>query len=167
MRGLDAGGRVQQDATQVRGRAGAGRAEVQLALVGLGIGNELLKVARRQVLVGHQHQRHLGDQDHRIEIGNRVVLRLGIERLVLGVRADGAEHELTTVLLALGDAAGAGHAPGAADVLDDHRLAQRLAHALPDDAAQHVGRPPGSERDHHRHRAGGIGLRRGDAGERQ
>jgi hypothetical protein len=72
----------------VRGGAGAGRAEVQLALVGLGVGDEFLEIVGGQLLVGHEHQRHLGDQDDGIEVRGRIVLRLGIERLVLRMRAD-------------------------------------------------------------------------------
>jgi hypothetical protein len=53
-------------------------------------------------------------------------------------------------------------AAGAGDVLDDHRLAERAAHALGQDAGKDFGAAPGSERHHH-----GDGARRKIFGARQ
>ena len=90
---------------------------------------------------------------------DRVVERLLVHGLALRVRADRAEHEGVAVGRRVGDALRAGHAAGAADVLDDHLLAEDFAHALRDDAAEHVGRAAGRERNDHRHRPGRIVLR--------
>ena len=80
-------------------------------------------------LARDQHQRQIGDQRDRREIGRRIVGRVLVERLVLRVGADVAEHELVAVGRRLGDARRAGHAAGAADVLDDHLLAEQLGQA--------------------------------------
>ena len=77
--------------------------------------------------------------------------------------ADGAEHHGVAVGRRIGDALGAGHAAGAADVLDHHLLAEDLAHARADHAAEHVGRTAGGERDHHGDRPGRIVLGAGVA----
>ena len=145
---------VEQHAAEMRRRAGAGRAELHLGLVGLGVGDELLEVLGRQILAHGQHDRHLGEQRDRREIGLRIVERLLVERLALGMGADGAEHEGVAVGLGIGDALGAGHAAGAADVLDHDLLAENFAHARADHAAEHVGRAAGGERNDHGHRPG-------------
>ena len=59
-----------------------------------------------------------------------------------------------------GGAAGSDHAAGAADVLDDELLAERLRHAVLDDARDRIGGAAGRERHHQRDRTAGIGLRR-------
>ena len=148
----------------MRRRAGAGRAELHLRFVGLGVSDELLEIVRRQVLARDQHDRHFGDQADGREVGRGVVQGMRVERLALRVRADGAEHEGVAVGLGFGDALGAGLAAGAADVLNDDVLLQDLAHLRGNDAAEQVGRSAGGERDHHGHRAGREILRTGVAG---
>ena len=147
------------------GRSRAGRAELHLGLVCLGVGDELLEVLHRQVLARDERDRHLGDQPDGGEIGLRVVQRLLVERLGLGVGADGADDEVVAVGRAVGDTLGAGLAAGAGDVLDHHLLAESFAHLRADHAAEHVGRTAGGERDHHGDRAGRIILRGGAGGE--
>ncbi len=67
---------------------------------------------------------------HRREIGHHIVERMLVQRLVLRMGADAAENHRVAVGLGIGDALGAGHAAGAADVLDHHGLAEQFAHAL-------------------------------------
>ena len=95
---------VEQHAAEMRGRAGAGRAELHLVLVLLRVGDELREVLDRQVLAHGQDDRNLRQQRDRREVGHRVVERLLIERLPLGVGADGAEDEGVAVRLGIGDA---------------------------------------------------------------
>jgi hypothetical protein len=57
-----------------------------------------------------------------------------------------AEHELVAVRGRLRHARRAHHSAGAADVLDDHLLAQNLGEAPADDASEHVGAAAGRER---------------------
>ena len=137
---------------------GAGRAELHLALVLLGVGDEFLEILHRQVLAHGQQDRNLGDERDRREIVDGAVERLLIQRLALGVGADGPEHHGVAVGRGIGHASGAGHAAGAADVLDHDLLAENLAHARRHDAAEHVGRAAGRERNDHRHRLGRIAL---------
>ncbi len=95
------------------------------------------------------------------------VERLLVQCLALGVGADRAEHQGVAIGRGIGDPLGAGHAAGAADVLDHDLLAENLAHARCHDAAEHVGRAAGRERNDHRDRLGRIALRRCGARERQ
>ena len=158
---------VEHHAGQMRGRAGAGRAELHLGLVGFRIGDEFLEIVRRQVLAGDEGDRGLGHQGDRREIRRRIIERLLEQRLVLRMGPDAAEHHRVAVGRRLGDAHRAGHAARAPDVLDDDLLAERLAHALGDDAAEHVLRAAGRERDDHHHGMVGEILRHGGAGKRR
>ena len=158
---------VEHHAAEMRGGARAGRAELHLGLVGLGVGDEFLEVLDRQVLAHQERDRNLGDQRHRREVGHRVVERLLVERLALRLGADGAEQHGVAVGPGVGHAPAAGLAAGAADVLDDHVLAEHFAHARRHDAAEHVGRAAGGEGDDHGQRMGRIVLRRGRTGERE
>ena len=83
------------------------------------------------------------------------------------MRADGAEHKIVAIRGRIGDALGAGHATRATDVLDHHLLPEDLTHALRHDAAEHVGRAAGRERNHHRERLGRISLCQRSAREQQ
>ena len=155
---MGAHGGVEHDAGEMGRRAGARRPVAHLVLVLLGVFDEFLEIVDRQVLAHDQHRRDFGNQRDRREIGRRVVERPLVERLVLGVGADRAELDRVAVRRRLGDAQAAGHAAGAADIFDDDLLAEHFAHALPDHAAEHVGRAAGGERDDHGDRTGGIGL---------
>ena len=87
------------------------------------------------------------------------------QRLVLRLRADGALQEGVAVGCGLGDAIGAVHAAGAADIFDDDRLAQNLTHALREQPRHHVVGAAGRERVDHGERVGrpflGFGAARG------
>ena len=133
------------------GRAGARRAERHLSLILLGIFDEVLQRVGGKILARDEDQRHLGDEGRGREIAGGVVGRLLVERLVLGVGADGAEHEGGAVGRRPRDALRAGHAAGAADILDHHLLAEDLAHALGHDAPEHVGGTARREGDDHGH----------------
>ena len=141
--------RIEEHAAQMGARAGAGRSELHLVVVLPEVGGELLETADRQILAHDQHQRRRYDQPDRREVGDRMIGRVAVERLILRVRALGAHHELIAVRRRLGDAQRAVDAAGAALVLDDHLLAQQLGQAAIDDAGEHIGRPAGRERHHH------------------
>src|SRR5207302_5090533 len=96
---------------------------------------------------------------------HRVVKRLLVDRLALGLGADGAEQERIAVRRRVRDALGAGHAAGAPDVLDNHLMAQHFAHALRHHAAEHVGWSARRERNDHRHRLARIALRQRRTGD--
>ena len=75
------------------------------------------------------------------------------------------EEERVTVRIGGGDTAGAQRAAGAADILDDHLLAEHLGHRLRDQPGHGVGRPARGERHHHGDGALGVGLRPGRCGQ--
>jgi hypothetical protein len=109
---------------------------------------------------GKSLRRLIGDQHHGYEIGREIVERSFVERLVDGV-CPAAEHELVAVGRRLHYASRAHHSTGAADVLDDHLLAQDLGQAAADDASEHIGSAAGSERNHHGQRPVRPDLRGG------
>jgi hypothetical protein len=158
---------IEQHTAEMRGRARAGGTERHLVLVRLGIGDEFAEIFRRQVLLHGEDDRHLGDQRNRGEVRGRIVLRPLVHGLVLGMRADRAEDHGVAVGLGLRDARGTRHAAGAADILDDHLLAENFAHPLRHHAAKNVGRSAGGERDDHCQRSGRRPVLRACAAERQ
>ena len=138
-----------------------------MALVGLRVGAELLEIVDRQVLARDKHDWDLGDERDRGEICRRIVQGLLIETLALGMGTDRTQHERVAVGRRIGDPLRPGHAAGAAHVLDHYLLAHDLAHALRNDAAQHIGRAARRERNDHAQRLAGIilGRRRPAEGE--
>ncbi len=131
--------------------ADAGGAVLHLALVGVGVGDELLEVVDREVVARHQHQRLLDHQRDRRKIADRIVERFLIERLVLREGVDTTEHDLIAVGSGLGDTRRSSHAAGAADVLDHHLLAENLRQPRRQDAPHRIRRAARRERDHHGH----------------
>jgi hypothetical protein len=161
---LDADHLVHQHAADVRGGAGAARAVLHLGVIGSCIGGELAKIARRQVLAREQHLRRVGDQDHRNEIGARIVGRRHVHRLADRVRADRAQGEHVAVDVGVGDAQRAGDPAAARNVLDDHLLAQHLAEVGLQVARETIERAARRERNDHRHGPGRPVLGRHLAG---
>ena len=157
----DAHDLVQQHAGDMRGRTGAAGRVHHLALVGLGVGDELLEVVRRQVLLGHQQQRRVGDEGHRLEIVRRVIGRLLVHRVADRMGADRGEHEQVAVGRRLRHPQRAGHAAAARLVLDHDGLAQRFGQRRLQNAGERVHRPAGGERHHHGQRAARPVLRLG------
>src|SRR5262249_16754484 len=96
-------GRVEEDAVEVAGRAGASRSHLHLGLVRARIGDEFAQVGGGQILARDQERRLIGDQDHRRKIGGKIVERILVERLVDRIGA-AAEHELIAVRRRLGPA---------------------------------------------------------------
>jgi hypothetical protein len=107
----------------------ATRAVLHGRLVCLRIGDEFRQIVGRQIFAGEQHQRRLRDQHNGREVGCGIVERGFVERLICGVGADIAEHELIAVRRRLRHSRSAGHAARATDVLDDDLLAQKLGKA--------------------------------------
>ncbi len=82
-------------------------------------------------------------QHHVLEIGEAVVERTPVERLVDGEDGAARQQQRVAVGRRLGDALRPGHAAGAADILDDELLAEDLADARAEDARDGVDRPAG------------------------
>src|SRR5262249_10220924 len=66
-------GGVEQRAGKVWRRTGTTRAEVQLFLVLPRMGDELGKIADRQILARYQHGRRFGNESDRRKVGRRIV----------------------------------------------------------------------------------------------
>ncbi len=167
MRGLDAGARLEQLAGQMVGRAVARRGVARLAFLGLQLGDQLGQRAR---LLGRdqQHHRHEAGQRHQLEILQRIVGKLVVERDVDAVRRGGAEQQRVTVGLRLGDLLGADRAAGAALVLDHDLLAELFRQRHRQDAREDVGRAARRERHDELHRLVRVLLRqRGRARQHQ
>ena len=112
-----------------------------------------------QIFAREQNKRRLRDQHDRREISRRIIKRGLVERLIGGVRAHIAEHELVAVRRSFRYAGAAGHAAGAADVFDNDLLAEQLGKARSKDPSDRIGRPTGGERHDHGHRSGRPVLR--------
>ena len=140
-------------------RTRSARAVLHARLIRFRIGDEFPQIIGRQILAREQDQRRLSDQHDGREIGRGVVERSFIERLICGMGADIAEHELIAVRRRLRHARSAGHAARAAHILDDDLLPQKLGKAGGQNASDRVCRTTGSERNDHRHWPGGPVLR--------
>ncbi len=158
---------IEQHAGKVRARADAGGAELRGAHIGLQVGDEPLEVVGRQALARDQRTRRFRHQADRLEVGDRVVERLLIERLIVGLGAGIADENRVAVGRRLCDALAAGHAGRGSDVLHDDRLPQQLAHALGLDARVEVDAATGGEGHDERDRPCRPVLRGGAAGERE
>ena len=104
------------------------------------------------------------NQADRLEIGDRVVERLLVERLAVGVGAGIADQQGVAVGRGLGDALAADGAGGGADIVDDDRLSEQFAHLQRLDARAHVDAAAGRERNHERDRPRRPVLRRRGCG---
>src|SRR5262249_17793213 len=96
---------------------------------------------------------------------------LGVERKIRVKRHARRQRHLVqqhriTVGRGAGSAGGGDHPAGAANVFDDDLLAERLRHAVLDDARDRIGRAAGRVGDHERDRTAGVSLRRCRAGDR-
>jgi hypothetical protein len=138
-----------------------GRAVLHVLLIGFAIGDELLQILDRQILARDQQDRLLTDQRDGREVGHRIVERMLVVRLAMREGPGATEHELVSVGRSLRDAAGTGHAAGAADILDDHLLPKSLRQSRREYAADRIGRAAGGERNNHGHRPCRPILRRG------
>ena len=145
MRDLDAEAAQQQLHRDVRQRAVAGRGIVQLAGIGLGVGDEALEVRERRRRMAHQqlgHFRHHGDR-HEILLGVERQFRL--QRRVDGVVRRG-EQQRVAVGRGLGGRVGCDHAARAAAVLDHERGLQIVRHPRGDEPRHQIDRAAGRER---------------------
>ena len=157
--------RLKQHAAEMRGRADAGIGEGDVLLLRLDRLDQLGDRVGREVGPGDDGHRHVGDQPDAGEVLGRIVGELAVERGA-GRLADMVQQQRVAVGVGLGDPAGAERAAGAADILDDHLLAQRPRHRLGDQTGHGVGRAAGGEGHDDGDRAGRIiGLRGGRAGE--
>jgi hypothetical protein len=136
-----------------------GRAVIHLALVRLGVGDELLECIGRKILAGDQDQRNFRDQRHRRKIGDRVIGWRVAVKLRIGVGGNGSEQCRVTVRLGADHAQATDRAAASADVLDHHALAEDRRHALRHDPREHIDWTAGRSGNHHGNGTVGIVLR--------
>ena len=152
---LRAGELLQQDAGHLRRRVLVD--ERGLAGIGLQPGDQRFEVIRRQRLLADQELRIDGDQADRLEVRLQIVVQRIDDGADMGVPL--ADVDRVAVGRRAREPADADRAAGAADVLDDHRLAQQRPHALGQNAGRHVGRAARRERHDHGDLARRVGLR--------
>jgi hypothetical protein len=113
----------------MQARTGAGRAVLHAALIGLRIGNEFGERVGREVGPSDQDSRRIRMHDDMLEIGDRIVKRLLVEKGNLRERGAARQQQRVAVRRCFRHPRGAGHAACAADILDHDLLAQNLGHA--------------------------------------
>ena len=155
---LQTGHRVEQLGEQVRGRAGTGRSEGELAGVCLHQRDELLRVPGAGRRMGDERERRQADQAYGREILQRLVRRL-LQVRHDRVRPARAREQRVAVGRAFRDRIRADRAARTCAVVDHERLAEHALQLLRDHARGDVGRLPRRPGHDHPDRAVGIGLR--------
>ena len=145
----------------MRRRAGTGRAEGQLAGIGLGVGDQLGGVARRHRRIGHHDVGRRRDQRDRAQFARHLEGSALPARLTACLAArkrkdrSGRGHQQGVAVgggtdhLARADQAG-----GAGPIVGDDGLAPQRLQMRRQHAAEHVGRAAGRERHDDAHLAG-------------
>ncbi len=166
VREVDAGGLVDHDAADMGDRAGAERGVVQLAGVGLRVGDEVLQVVDGDLLGD--------DDDLRSESAHgdaREILGCPVQvldhRRIGGVERRILHQQRVAVGLGLRDQRGCDVAVTAALVVDDYLLAELLGEMFGEQAGHDVGAAARRRGDHQRDRPVGVGplRQRGPAGD--
>ena len=149
---------------EVRCAAHAGGGEIELAGLGLRELDEGGVVLGRHVVVHHQDVPVETQRADRREAFHRVVLEARVQAPARGMGDRVDQQHRVAVGRCPRDELGADRAAGARMVLHDERLAEDLAHALGQDAPEHVGGPARRERHDELHEVVGKGLGAGAAG---
>ena len=155
---VDAGHRLEQLAGDVLHRAAAGRGHVDLARIGLGVGDELRNGVDRERGMHLHHVRHADDAGDRRHVADEVEIELLVERRVDGVRGRD-EQQRVAVGRRAHHRLGRDVAAGARPALDHERLPEPLGQPLADEPGEDVGRAAGRKADDDAHRPGRPGLR--------
>ena len=148
----------------VQRRADAAVADIDLAGVRLGVGDEFPQRLHGQLGRYDDHLRNGADQRGRCEILHRVVVQRLVEHAVVAEWSGRGEQQRVAVGLRLRDGGGADGAAGAAAVLDHDPLLEPLAELVRQHAGDAVGRAAGRERRDHGDGAVWPALRRGRSG---
>ena len=146
----------------MRRRADACRAHVDLARIGLGVGDEFGKRLCRYRGIDRDNIGAAANAGDRRDIFDEIEVEVFVERCVDRVRGHHLHQNGVAVRLRAHDRFGADIAAGARPILDDELLAETLAGRLRYDARQAVGGLTGRKADDHAHRLRRIGLRPGE-----
>ncbi len=144
----------------MRGRAVALRRRIDLAGIGLGVGDRLRHGLGRKLGCDHQRVRNARQHRDLLELSG-IEIEPRIEVLVDDQRRRRRRQERIAVRLRLVDELGADIAGGARAVLDDDRVPPLAREPLGHDAWHDVGRAAGRERHDDLDRARRIILRAG------
>ena len=156
---VGAGHHLEQFAGHMRPGADAGRRDVELAGIGLGIGDQLGHRFHRKLRIDHDDERGAADGADRREVAGEIEIQMLIKRGVDGIGRDD-EEERIAVRRGVGDDFGADIAGGARPIVDDELLTEAFRHRLRHQARDNVGRQTGRKTDDDVHRPGRIIERR-------
>ena len=158
---IDAGHHLEQLAGHMQRRADAARAHVDLARIGLGVGDELRNGLRRQLRIHHHHLRDANDAGDRFRVTQEIEIEMLIKRGVDGVCA-GDQKQRVAVCRRLHHRLGRDVGAGARPIIDDELLAEPLRQPFRRQPRHGVGGAAGRKtaEDMHRARRIGVGARR-------
>ena len=135
----------------------ADRRHVDLAWVGLGIGNEFGNCLGRHRWIHHHDEGHADDARDRRDVANEIEIKIVVERRTDRCRR--ADHEQRiAVRLRIHDRLGSNIAAGTWPILDHEGLTETLRQPLSYQARGDVGRAPGGKADDQAHRPCRIAL---------
>ena len=159
---LDAGHRHEHFAGQMRGGAGAGRRHVDLAGIGLGVGDEFGDGLGFDALADRHHVRHPDKGGDGGDVAREIEFQVGVQRGVDEVGRIDQQHGVA-VGLGIDHRFRADIAAGAGLVLDDELLPQPLREPRADQPRDDVVGAARRKADHPAHRPRRIVQRRGAA----
>jgi hypothetical protein len=150
---------LQELAGEMIAGAHAARSEGVLAGLGLGLGDEVGKIADRVTGAQHQAGRRFRDQADRDQRLARIEPELGVERGCCRQRR-GREQERVAIRRGLHHGLRRDRAAGAAAMLQDEGALGLRRQPVDQQPRRQVERPAGGDRQDHAHRAGRPLLRR-------
>ncbi len=159
---VDAGHHLEQRAGDIERRADAAGRQVDLARIGLGIGDEFRNRFRRHRKIDVHDQRNGGDARHRRGVADEVEIQMLIKRGIDRVRRHGQQQRVA-IRRRLDDQLGADVGAGARPIFNDERLTELFRQPLADQPPDDVGRTSGRHGHDHAHRPRRISLRPRDA----
>jgi len=159
---VDAGHEFEQFRRDMGSGAVARRGEVELARIGLGIGDELGDGFDRQRRIHLHDHRGAHDAGDRGDVAKEIEIEVVVERGIDHVRRRDQEQRVT-VGQRMRRRFGAHIAAGARPVIDDELLAEPLRQPVTDQAGVDVGRSSRRKADDDMHRPRRIGFRAHDA----
>jgi hypothetical protein len=162
----DAGHEFEQFASDMLGSANAGRRHIDLARIGLGVGNEFRNGSRRKRRMHLHDERHEVDPSNRRDIAEKIEVELFIERAVDSIlRID--QQESVAIGRRASGRLGRNIAAGTGANLDDELLAEALRHPLRYQTRRNVRRATGGLPDDNAHGPSRICLRAGATRQRR
>jgi hypothetical protein len=160
---VDAGHHLEQLARYVVRASGAGRRHVDLARIGLGVGNELGNRIGRNRWMNHHNAGSSHEARNRSDVADKIEIQLIVKCHVDRVRHT-EQQERIAIWRRAHDGLGADVAAAARPVLDDERLAKSLRELLTDQSCHDVECAAGCEADDQAHRPRRVAFRPSDPG---